>query len=55
MPGFLYQTNEEGKRTRQWRDRKSVLETEHYSWREEVVSAIKQTIRENMWCKCEIN
>jgi len=39
--------------TERERGRESVLETER-SWREEVASVIKHTIRENM-CKCESN
>jgi hypothetical protein len=42
MPGFLYQTDDEGKRARQQRDRKRerVLETEH-CWKRGIASAIK--------------
>jgi hypothetical protein len=35
-------------------ERESVLEAEHCKERK-MVSAIKYTIRENMWCKCETN
>ncbi len=51
MPGFLYQTEDE---------RKSARQKERECQRQSIAgrgtaSAIKQTVRENMRCECEIN
>ncbi len=56
LPGFLYRTEDEGKRGRQQRDRKRESVFEPEDCREiGIASAIKHTIGENMWRKCEIN
>jgi hypothetical protein len=35
-------------------EREILLETER-CWKRRTASAIKEIIKENMWCKCEIN